>query len=350
MLGATYPSWGVVYIMNKLLFVLALGALTVVPQGNATPIDNLLGTSAAADHLLAVQFEDGAFPWIEGAPGKYQNVQGITAVGLLRAYELTGNEAYMGNESSGATANRDWLVNYMDANPGVFMSSSNAFFLGNYARITANPADYDEAQRAMNSAIARWGSAQELTDFILNARAPTYGNMGIWDVALFIRAAQEVGYFTYADEIAEALVNTEIVDAFDNTSNYYELGLAGLLFGLAESDFIGHLELELAARDALLATQCADGSFPTTWRGTVYCSEVQTTAYAVLGLTSIVDVVTAQSACDFLTSTQGEDGGWDVGGYQIAEINAEALMALAACVLPANNGVVNHVDVLVSNL
>lgn len=333
--------------MNKFLFALALSAFLLVPQSQANPVDNHAAMTAGADRMLAIQLETGAFPWVVGSSAEYQNVQGISAIGLLRAFELTGDLDYMGNATSGAQATRDWIVNYMAANPTAFVSSSNAFFLADYARVTGSVLDYQDARDAMNRAVSRWGTADNFVDTIIPARAAQgWTNLGIWDVALFIRAAQEVGFNTFADELSEALVAQDYVDPFNATNNAYELGLAGLMFGLAESNYLDFETTILSARDALVASQCADGSFPFTWNNVVYCEDVQTTAYGVMGLTAILDVEAAESACDFLVSAQDASGGYDLGGYEIAEVQSEAVVALASCIAPLNNAVTSYGDMV----
>lgn len=326
----------------KSTVVITFAILLLVPSlGQASALDHRNALVDAAERLLAVQFGDGAFPWIVGSPGRYQNVQGVTAVGLLDAYQLTGDASYL----DAAARTRDWLEAYRDANPSSFISSGNAFFLAQYALLTADPEDMDLARDAYVPALARYGTPENIATSIIQARASQgNGNLGLWDAALFVRAAQDLGFSGHADRLADAMLQQAIVDAFDANATFYELGLAGLLFGLGESDVVEHVETVAAARDALLAARCESGSWPLTYRGTVYCDDVQSTAYAVDGLVYAGALVEAVSGCDWLAQAQASNGGWDLGGYEIAEVDGEAAMALAQCVVPLRNGVTSYAD------
>lgn len=297
--------------------------------------------TAAAARIRDTQFADGAYPWIVGQPGKYQNVQGVTALGVLDAYELTADATLL----ESASKNRDWLAAYMAANPGKYISASNAYFLAEFALVTAEPADLDLARAAYATAIARYGSPAGIVTGIIQARANQgHTNLGLWDAGLFLRAAQDIGAAADADAMATAMRTQTIVDPMNSAANWYELGLAGALFGYGEAGALDDVEGMLAIRDALLATQCDNGSFPSTWQGVVYCDEVQATAYAVEGLTYVGSLLEAQAGCDYIASSQAETGGWDLGGYEISEINAEAASALAQCLLPARNGATSYAD------
>lgn len=303
-------------------------------------LENHTALVSAADDLLSVQFADGSFPWIIGQAGKYQNIQGVTAIAMLDAFKLTADTRYLDS----AAANRDWLAAYMSANPTAYISGSNAYFLAEYALLSTNVDDLELARAAFATAIARYGSPAGIASGIIQARANQgHGNLGLWDVGLFVRAAQDIGDVAAADEIAATMRDQTIVDPMNANANYYEMGLAGTLFGYGEASLVDNLDGMFAARDALLASRCENGSYPTTYGGVVYCDDVQSTAYAVDGLTYIGALVEAQAGCDHIAASQ-VDGGWDLGGYEIAEINAEAASALAQCILPARNGATSYAD------
>lgn len=76
----------------------------------------------------------------------------------------------------------------------------------------------------------------------------------------------------------------------------------------------------------------------------------QVTAYGALGLIAIGHLDTANAACDWLVSEQADNGVWDLGGYEIAETDAEAVQALSTCVLPARNGAVAYGNAVVPGI
>lgn len=336
--------------MVRVVGIVVLTTLVIAPAAAAAPdpLTHRSAATAAGDRLLDVQFESGAMPWVVGDPGEFQNVQGITAQGLLAAYKVSLDQRYLnGGAGGGAEGVRDWLADYMAANPGSSMSSGSTFFLAEYAVLTLQLDDLALARRAFDRAVAAAATPTPagLVEHIVQARKNQgHTNLGIWDAALFIRAAQDAGLADAADEMAAALLAQDIVDPFDSGANWYEIGLTGLLFGLAEADVLGHADTLNEAKEALLATRCDDGSFPVTWQGSVFCGDTQTTAYAAIGLSAVGDIMAATDACGHLASTQDPSGGWDLGGFEIAEVDAEGAMALAGCALLVPKGLVDYTD------
>lgn len=332
---------------SKAIVAVLVAAAMFVPTAMGALVDHREAAADGADRLLENQFEDGAFPWIVGNDGKYQNVQGVTAQGLLDAYRATANETYL--EAAGDNA--AWLADYMADNPGEYSSAPNVYFLAEYALLSQNLDDLELARQAFDNAIQdeRWeDNPTALAEHILQSRVNQgHTNLGLWDVGLFVRAAQDIGHTDAADEIAAVLVEQAeeqtIVDPFDETATHYEIGLAGLLFGLAEADVVGHQEILDKAAAALADEQGEDGSIP----GDIY-GDVQTTAYAALGFIAIGDLAPALDACDWLVDAQEDDGAWLAGGTEYAETNSEAVQALATCTLPARNGAQAYSDAAVA--
>ncbi len=333
------------------LVTVTVAIAMLAPAATASVIDQRDAAIDGADRLLEVQFEDGAFPWIVGADGKYQNVQGVTAQGLLDAYKVSLDQAYL----DAAADNADWLADYMADNPDAFSSGPNQYFLAELAVLTQDPDRYALAEEAFQRAIEddRWeDTPTALAEAILQSRVNQgHENLGLWDVALFVRAAQDIKNTTAADEIASVLVEQveeqTIVDPFDESAANHEIGLASLLFGLAESDVLGHLDIIDRAASALEDRQMDDGAIPGDDIGE---GDEQVTAYGALGLIAIGHLDTAHAACDWLVSQQADDGGWDVGGYELAETDSEAVQALSTCVLPARNGAVAYGNAVVPGI
>lgn len=360
------------------LAAIAVAALFLVApalqvQANANALAHRGASNRGADRLLQVQFDDGALPWIVGDDRRFQNVQGVTAQGFLDAFKVTGRTDLLDDgHNGGARGTHTWLANYMEDDPDAFISSANVYFLAEFGVLTGDREDIELAREALDRALDRFddgdgsngGPAADLARGILEARkAQGHTNLGIWDVALFVRGAQDAGETETADALAEALATQTVVDPFDDTANWYEIGLAGLLFGLAEADLVAHGDLLGEARGALKAEQrvcfedgdaATNGSFPVTFGGETFCgglTGVQVSSYAVLGLTAVGELPAAYTACDFLASAQTvHTGAWTFGGTEIAEIDGEAVQALAQCVLPARNGATSYADEAVGAL
>ncbi|MGH9896695.1 MAG: hypothetical protein ACREA0_32785, partial [bacterium] len=220
-----------------------LALVLVASLAQAGPVENRDAALRGADRLLEVQFSSGAFPWIIGQSGEFQNVQGVTAIALLDAFTLSLDLSYLGDETArtGAAGTVAWLTDYFNADPANRFSSGSFFFLAKYALLTGDTGALQMANDGLDRSILFYGSATALAELIVQARKNQgHTLLGIWDVALFVRGAQDIGRTEEADDMAAVLLdqveNQTIVDPYDDTANWYEIGLSGLLFGLAESD------------------------------------------------------------------------------------------------------------------
>lgn len=336
---------------------LAISLLATPAGAQIPPLDDRAAALKGADRLLDIQNANGSFPWLLPDTTPYQNVQGVTAIGLLEAYKLSADSRYL----DAAKKTRDWLATYRySTTPPRALSASNIYFLAEYALLSLNLDDLNLARAVLAARVEEHSTGAGLVTFIIQARKDQgHTNLGLWDAALYVRAAQDVGSTALANEMANALATQSIVDPFATTANWYEIGLTGLILGLSEADFLGHKDLIDDASAALLATQAADGSFPSTYGGVVYPQDTQTTAYAVLGLLSVAQIQPALAGADFIRVTQRADGSFapclpddstGCGGQDYAEVDAEAIAALVAAVLPLPNGVLAYGDAAVAVL
>lgn len=340
---------------RKFITIMALlGLVVLIPASTATgitvsaPIENRSAAIDGADRLIAIQHADGSFPWDVPSPAAYQNVQGVTAMGLLDTYKVTLDSKYLDK----AKLTRDWLATYKVDNPTKRLSASNVYFLAQYALLSLNPADLTLARSALNEQIVYHGSGANLVTNIITARKNQgHTNLGLWDASLFVRAAQDIGSTDLADEMANALATQSIVDPFNSAANWYEIGLTGIILGLSEADSRGHKAQIDAAVAALKATQADNGSFPSTYGGVANPDDTQTTAYAVMALASVAEITPALSGSDFIRSTQRADGSFapylpdDETEY--GEVDSEAVGALVAATLLVPNGAAAYADAAV---
>lgn len=337
------------------LTIAIVGLALLVPTAQGAVVDHREAAEDGAERLLDTQFEDGAFPWDVDSDGAFQNVQGVTAQGLLDAYKATGNQAYL--DAAGQTV--DWLAAYFEDNPDAYSSAPNAYFLAEYGTLTDNGTAHDLARESLQRAIEDDRYADNptaLAEHVLEGRkGHGIPNYGLWDVALFTRAAQDVGNTTAADAFASVLVEqaqqATIVDPFDDTAASYGIGLAGLLFGLAEADVVGHQAVIDNASAALEAEQADDGFVASGIYG-----GLQATSYAALGFAAVGELGAAHSACDWLTSDQLDDGSWETTPIwenqpqEYAETDSEAVQALSTCTLPARNGATAYANAYVPGI
>lgn len=327
------------------LAALLLAATVPTADAQVFTLDNRAAALKGADRLLSIQNPDGSFPWQVGNPTPFQNVQGITAIGLLEAYKLSLDARYL----AGAKANRDWLEAYRNgASPPRLLSAPNVYFIAEYAALSGQAADFDLARAIIDQRLAGFGGPEGVADTIIAARkAQGHTNLGLWDVSLYARAAQDVGHTAAAQAIAKRMMTQTMVDPYASSANWYEIGLTGVILALTEVDLTGNLGAIQKAATALKATQAADGSFPVTFGGIVYPGDVQVTAYAAMALVAAADPVPALDAADFLRSVQAPNGGFPAAiddPTEYGEQDAEAVGALVATALPVPNGALAYAD------
>lgn len=279
-----------------------------------------------ADRMLSYQGTDGGagtWPWNVGNNAFYWNVQGISAQGLVKAYEVIKYPRYL----AGATATGDVLVEryYALTSDGVHYGdrpySSYVEFLADLSWISGNP-KYGEVAVKWYSIIPAFETAGDLVERYIKSRKSLAG----WDLSSQIRAAVAAGNMQYARAIADEVVRrkAEWAGIPYGGWDYTILSYASLLWALdqvhAKQDVIDEF------RSALLAAQADDGS----WDDGSY----QTTAYAILGLSANKgkNVKSAlDNAAAFLVNSQSDNGGWEYPGYgEYAEEDSEVLMSLAA--------------------
>jgi hypothetical protein len=278
-------------------------------------------------------------------------VGGISATGLLSAYERTGCKDYL----DGAIAQGDTLVNkyhtiVTDDPDGAEWEdrpfSQDIEFLARLSRYTRNrrcrrhkddddrqgrcgnrghSIDYFRIARRWYRIVTKNKTAEENADRYIEDRKSLAG----WDLASHIRAALDIGEWHYALGIARRLLERRSewegvpYGGYDWTVSSY----TSLLWAFGELRF-GGWDIHAARRellDLVLCTQEEDGS----WSGGDY----QDTAYAILGLDNCLFTRKCKvrdalgKAFAYLRDTQTEDGGWSYPP-EYGEVNSEILMAL----------------------
>lgn len=252
---------------------------------------------------------ENTWEWVIDSGSSGPNVQGISATGLLAAYERTEEQSYL----DGAIAAGGTLVARYDAAPEDRAFSQDIEFLVRLSQDSADTSYAAVAQQWYANTMVAY-DAEELVDYYIDTR----GFLAAWDLASQIRAAVAVGETDYAAGIASSL--------FDSDFDWEHPWLGGwdygsLLWALAELGDESFNSYAGGLRETLLSSQQSDGS----WDG-----DYQSTAYAILGLATDGTAKGAQArAWAFLRDTQTDAGGWG-SSSEIGEVNSEVLMALGS--------------------
>jgi parallel beta-helix repeat protein len=370
-------------ILFALALVLGIWLVTAAPvlAGGVTP-DRVTVITNAGDRLVDLQNDDGGFPW--DAPGdgtSYTNIQGISAMGILKAWELDAKTEY---ETALAKA-YDYCVDMpptytevsgkwkettlgVDSFPDitflVWLSQAAAGDAGLLAEINTLQDPDITADDIASLAKERWddrvnhlgatppseeGTATALAEYIRDARhSQGWDTLIPWDLETGVKAALVLdsyypgqGYDQQAIDIAEVIYDS-IDDAgnvyfnsTDTSQEDYVAGLTGGIEAFREASLHSDKAAELVT--LLLAEQQSGGYW--NYYGAVPATmSVQSTAYAIMALQDYdTESVTATwKAAAWLSANQKGDGGWYAeggAGDEYAEIDSETGWALAR--LPA---------------
>ncbi|MBA7466754.1 hypothetical protein ES707_01944 [subsurface metagenome] len=329
----------------------------------------------AADNLAALQNDDGGFDWgqPDGDPatGSCTNTLGITAMGILKAYELEDKAAY---ETALAKAYKYAVDNPpgwtgeeettkgVDSFPDVtFMTWLAMHATHDTSLLGAIQTQVPGTTAASIAALAktRWDdrvtnlgpSATGMAEYVRDARHDQgWDTLIPWDLEAAVKAALALnayypgeGYDTQAISIATVIYNSvddaagTYFNSGDTSQEDYVAGLTGAIEAFQEVGL--YPEKVAALKVLLLNVQDGDGF----WKyhgATPADMSVQNTAYAVMALLSQGEsdaVAAAEEAVDWLLSAQTlkGDGGWFAeggAGAENLEVDSEAAWAIKAMV------------------
>ncbi|GEM_PF-4441975 len=273
----------------------------------------------------AVPSITNSWEWVIGSGKTYWNMPGISATGLLAAYEKTKDTRYLvGAKLTGNTLVEKYnTIVTNDPNGAQWQDrpfSQDIEFLARLSQDTGD-ATYKNVAAAWYGIVIDTKTAVETADRYIDARKSMAG----WDLASQIRAAVAAGQVDYARGIVARLIERRAawehvkLGNWDYTNDSY----ASLLWALRVLDDDSFSSYSAEIRAALLASQASDGS----WDGGSY----QTTAYAILGLELPRNPASSQvidKAWTFLRDNQNPAGDWSYASTTYSEDNAEVLMAL----------------------
>jgi hypothetical protein len=313
-----------------LVLTISLPALAAKPDGKSV-LNNAINKGGG--RLLALQGPGtGLIPynweWTVGDNDfTSANLQGITATGLLAAYEKTKNKAYL----NAAKNSGDTLKARYAADPTQRPYPSDVEFLVRLYQDTKDKSYLDTAKNWYKVVTVDFTAEANVVRLI----ALRGGSMAGWDIAAQIRAAAATGFKDYARDMAYAVINhsSEWVHVPSYGWDYTSLSYGSLLW--AFHDIGGDVLFRSTIKyyqDYLLANQGDDGSWD---------SDYQNTAYIILGLDAVKgwgkgtrDALS--DAVDYLTDTQADNGGWVYEGYgEYPEVDSECVMALQSVAEPS---------------
>jgi len=287
------------------------------------------GSTANVDHDV--------WEWEIGSGTTYNNVEGITALGLLYAYEYTGDASHA--LATFTTANL--LIGRYLADPAVrpyaadieLLAKACAVDPGTYAPFALTSpmgsAYCTYAQQFYGRVVGEFPDPNDNVDRHFGPR----GSLSGWDVAWHIRAAWETGYHQYAVGMVDRILSQRatwehvLLGGWDYTQTSWA-ALSWTIFEMHAAGDIGISELNQAVdmTNYLRSSQDANGS----WQ-----DDPQATAYALLALKNdptheCLDRPALAAALNFMeaTASAAPTCGWNYPP-EYGEVNSEALMGLS---------------------
>lgn len=314
--------------MKKLLAV----GLTVFVLAGMTASVAFAGGNArrpailtSADRVVELQRADpgweGTWYWYVGNTYNATNLTGVTAIGLLEAYNDTKDPAYLDAAIGAANFIMTHLgVGATGAQYHARATAPDIIFLHRLGQITGDSQYVDRATMEWNNIAATYPTASSLDALFRALNRPS-----TWDIAFFLEAASMSGDSTWANDAAAILANTGD-DFYYGDTWWYALNVAGSIRALVGCGYysqyytqVNHFLYELIA--------LSDGD-----EGVG--GYIQDTAYAVLAFQTVGGAARryGNDLGRWLATQQLENGGWLEAGYEYAEVDGEALRALASTI------------------
>lgn len=313
------------------------------------------GLKAAADNLVSLQCTGGWWDWpYGGCAGTPSNIGGQIVPGLLRAYDITGDSAYVDSATDGG----DFYMasTYPNSNPR--FATFDAWMFYELSQATGDTTYSDHAANGFFGSLdagtygpdSDWDTADWI-GVVQDARAGQWINLLPWEFHTIAWAAGQIGQPGQQDLFRDAILDG--LNTTDETKYFDLLALAGGVRGLAMIDetsfpaltspnapYLQGIDNLTDLTDALLAHQNTNGSW--SWRSDVVNAgpayeDTQVTAYALLALQAAQDAGIGSfsseidSARAWLWSVQdGSDGAFFSGGDMTsknAALQGEAMFA-----------------------
>jgi uncharacterized repeat protein (TIGR02543 family) len=337
-------------IHKKILMLLAATFVAMIlcsqTVSATTVVQYMTAINGAAGRLIALQSaSDYGWDWdvtgltSHSANPSATNIYGVTALGLIYAYQKTGDSTYL----TAAKKTADF-IKYGDPTLGDFWNgippaytyywgySFDYKFLAEFSKVYGDPSYKTYAsnawswQKANIMYYADGSQAVAYSHFVANGGGSD--GYGGWQSSDYGLATIEVGDTPWALSMA-SVINSNIGN-IASSGTYKDLGMAWALkllvtvdptratYGSGITTLISNLE----------GDQLANGS----WHDGNPEGDAQTTAYAVMGLLTAGEYNAALKGADWLLGSQ-INGGWLASSTEYSETDSEAMQALTASVV-----------------
>lgn len=315
---------------------------------NATQIkDNKFD---AAERLVMNQNNDHGWDWTEDnvkTTTSSKNLFGVTAMGLLRAYEFSGNSDYFDSAEKAAYV----LNTYINQGTTCWFGANTLYnvdilFLQRMGKYWDTGNAF--STKAEEAIIDRWEKYDNNAQKVYNAAVvcrSTIPDLFYWDLAPLMEATidaantvsdsnQAITLRNNALALANLVANDQwgagyFIKSWSNADSRLGQASAIRILQLADDmDFgVDYSAKIVSGVTALLTQQQTDGSFK--WGSK---KSIQSTAYAALALEMAGNHTDAQKAIDYIESQQLSNGGWyeEEGTDEYPEVNSEALRAIVS--------------------
>lgn len=330
----------------SILFALVLVvSLSLIPASSAAAYsyDDYTGAiTKTANRLVALQsMSDYGWDWIvtdltahSGGPSR-TNLYGVTALGLIDAYQETNASSYL--DKAGLVA--DMMIGYGTDYEGFHAAnlgqSWDLRFLKAYAEEKGDTSysDFAEGYWAWikdpthGHPLYADGSQEAFYQFYISY--PVSPGYAVWDCADFGLTALAMDDTSWASDMA-VVVNSHLgeIEATDECRFIGWAKALELLNAVGPTTYATQITTLI---DTLKGTQDTNGN----WVGTTDQGTVQNTAYVVMGLASVGEANSVREAvakaADWFVTNQLTNGGWlETDGEEYSEVDSEALQAIAA--------------------
>lgn len=312
--------------MKKLLpFVLVIGLILVVAMPVLAKNARLPAIKSGANRVVELQRTDadwdGTWYWHVDSSYNATNLTGVTALGLLEAYQDTKDEEYLDASINAA----DFIMEHLGF--GVTGTQYHArttapdiVFLHRLAEITGDSEYSDRAKVEWDNIKDTYPTAASLNTLFHNINRPS-----AWDFAFFLEAAHLSEDTVWAEDAAEILADTEDIFYYGNTS-WYALNVAGSIRALVDSGYAETYKDSIIYFLGELVSLSDKDNGVGEW--------IQDTAYATIAFRSVGGAghQYANELARWIARNQEENGGWLEGSNEYPEINGESVRALSSTI------------------
>lgn len=325
--------------------VFIVGLLCVPIAAAYTYADYKSAIIKTANRLVALQSPfDYGWDWVVTSLTSHSsnpsstNTYGVTALGLIYAYNVVGTSTYFT-----AAKNVADFIKYGDPSIGDFWNglthdfghgsslywwaySFDYKYLVRFSTVSGDMSYKNYALAAwawQKASIARYSDGNQGTLYSHFVSHVNHGYAG-WGASDYGLAAWEMGDTTWAQGMAST-ISTNLANILGSPT-YNNLGAAWSLKLLVTVDPTTYASDITNLKTTLKTDQHVDGY----WSDGNSEGDAQTTAYAVMALWAAGEYGAARKGADWLIANQMANGGWSASPDEYSETDSEAMQALAS--------------------